>query len=839
MKVYTSIISQSLVRSTNNKTYKIISYNDGSIIIQIKLNNKIYYHTVTFEDWFEKLVYFEILNDSPLWRYKIYDKNNNDVDIPRNSGIYCHYDPFCIGIDIFIETELIETYFDKSIALNILISNLYKKMPDYIKFDDTKSYYPNCNIYEPPIDFKIKLYDYQKKSLQKMINIENQLIDNNVEYTVNVKLDDIHVKFNPIKNLKSDISKNFIITTKGGILADEMGLGKTITTLSLITSKPSINNAKMIYSKNNEYWKIASKATLIICPSHIAKQWENEAIKSNPKLKIQSILSRKDHEKIIYKDIINADIIITSHQFLMSFKYYPCLHYRRITPASYIAKNRNIALKEYFTRNIINSNEIDDDVYEILCQHDLPLFEFFSFHRMIIDEGHEIFGEMLTNHSLASYMSSWLSEIDSQYNWYISGSPFINIKGLLNCMKFLNLTLTDPSLDLSFDCETLKELKLKKFNNIIEKKYLWENILSQICIRHKKSDVSNIIEFLGYEEKIEWITFTELESNLYKSKEYKISMEGLQQLCCHPLILDSCRQIFKGVEVDLSVMESKLIEHHENVIKVTTIKIQKLDPTNQAYHMLKKSYETTLNESKYLLSILNKLNNTELQEDLDNNCSICLDIITDGSLTKCGHIFCNGCIKTCLQYKSICPMCKKSLTNTEIFVINKKPVTVSENNPLIEKYGSKLGKLIMMIRNIVIEPDSRIIVFSQWDFMLLLIGKTLSENGIANCFVKGNVWARNSAINKFKNGKTLSGEDNKVIMLSLKNSASGTNLIEASHIFFVEPINGFINEIRSIEAQAIGRACRIGQTKKIQVYRILVKDTIEENIYNNIYCKNE
>jgi SNF2 family DNA or RNA helicase len=122
--------------------------------------------------------------------------------------------------------------------------------------------------------------------------------------------------------------------------------------------------------------------------------------------------------------------------------------------------------------------------------------------------------------------------------------------------------------------------------------------------------------------------------------------------------------------------------------------------------------------------------------------------------------------------------------------------------------------------------------------MLSLIGKTLSENGVANCFVKGNVWSRNGAINKFKNGKTLSGEDNKVIMLSLKNSASGTNLIEASHIFFVEPINAEINEIRAIESQAIGRACRLGQKKKVELYRILVKDTIEEDIYNS-YHKNE
>ena len=105
--------------------------------------------------------------------------------------------------------------------------------------------------------------------------------------------------------------------------------------------------------------------------------------------------------------------------------------------------------------------------------------------------------------------------------------------------------------------------------------------------------------------------------------------------------------------------------------------------------------------------------------------------------------------------------------------------------------------------------------------MLNLIGKSLSDNGVSNSFVKGNVWSRNSAISKFKLGKDSSGEDNKVIMLSLSNSASGTNLTEATHIIFVEPINSNTDEMKAIEGQAIGRACRLGQENKVKVMRIL------------------
>ena len=147
----------------------------------------------------------------------------------------------------------------------------------------------------------------------------------------------------------------------------------------------------------------------------------------------------------------------------------------------------------------------------------------------------------------------------------------------------------------------------------------------------------------------------------------------------------------------------------------------------------------------------------------------------------------------------------------------------------------KLGKLISVIRHLTNNDDNRIIVFSQWDNMLNLLSKTLSENGVGNSIVKGNVWTRNSAITKFKNGVNKLGEDNKVIMLSLTNAASGTNLTEASHIFFIEPIDASRKEIRAIEGQAIGRACRLGQKNKVNIVRILARNTIEEEIFNKNY----
>ena len=53
-----------------------------------------------------------------------------------------------------------------------------------------------------------------------------------------------------------------------------------------------------------------------------------------------------------------------------------------------------------------------------------------------------------------------------------------------------------------------------------------------------------------------------------------------------------------------------------------------------------------------------------------------------------------------------------------------------------------------------------------------------------------------------------------MIMLSLENAASGTNLVEATHIILIDPVAGTKEQAQAVEAQAIGRAHRMGQDKQ-------------------------
>jgi SNF2 family DNA or RNA helicase len=216
-------------------------------------------------------------------------------------------------------------------------------------------------------------------------------------------------------------------------------------------------------------------------------------------------------------------------------------------------------------------------------------------------------------------------------------------------------------------------------------------------------------------------------------------------------------------------------------------------------------------------------------DDLET-CGICMGSITGNDLgvTKCGHIFCYGCVKPFIQKQNKCPICQQKVTNNDIYMVEKAPdkteETIEFKNKLelIQLVGTKLANLIFYLK----KNDKRTIIFSQWDDLLHKVGDVLNEYGIKNVYCRGNVWLRDRAIREFSDSDNV-----KVIMLSSEGSASGTNLTKAEQVILLDPVYGSYEYRRNTEWQAIGRAYRLGQTKEVNVVRFIVRDTIEEEIY--------
>ena len=132
-------------------------------------------------------------------------------------------------------------------------------------------------------------------------------------------------------------------------------------------------------------------------------------------------------------------------------------------------------------------------------------------------------------------------------------------------------------------------------------------------------------------------------------------------------------------------------------------------------------------------------------------------------------------------------------------------------------WGTKVESLVSDLLDVV-DMGEKSIVFSQWDDMLTIVEQALLANQIHYVKPKGQSKVGSCA-------KAFRGGDIPVLLLNVKSGAEGLTLIEATHVFMVEPLLHC-----GLDAQAINRVHRIGQTSTTYVHRYIIEDTIEVKI---------
>ncbi|MFY0607553.1 MAG: DEAD/DEAH box helicase [Cyclobacteriaceae bacterium] len=146
------------------------------------------------------------------------------------------------------------------------------------------------------------------------------------------------------------------------------------------------------------------------------------------------------------------------------------------------------------------------------------------------------------------------------------------------------------------------------------------------------------------------------------------------------------------------------------------------------------------------------------------------------------------------------------------------------NHPLMvdEAYEGDSGKF-EDIRHMVTKglgKDHKILIFSQFVKHLKIVEQFLMEEKTPYAYLDGSVKDRKAEVEKFQNN-----EDVRVFLISLKAGGLGLNLTEADYVFLLDP---WWNP--AIEAQAVDRAHRIGQTNTVFTYKFIARDTVEEKI---------
>ena len=132
--------------------------------------------------------------------------------------------------------------------------------------------------------------------------------------------------------------------------------------------------------------------------------------------------------------------------------------------------------------------------------------------------------------------------------------------------------------------------------------------------------------------------------------------------------------------------------------------------------------------------------------------------------------------------------------------------------------SSKVTALIEQVVELASEGH-RALVFSSFTGFLKLVRQALDEAGISYSYLDGRTRDRPARIAAFRQG------DDPVFLISLKAGGFGLTLTEADYVFVLDP---WWNP--AAENQAVDRTHRIGQTRSVNVYRMVSTDTIEEKV---------
>jgi hypothetical protein len=260
-------------------------------------------------------------------------------------------------------------------------------------------------------------------------------------------------------------------------------------------------------------------------------------------------------------------------------------------------------------------------------------------------------------------------------------------------------------------------------------------------------------------------------------------------------------------------------------------------------------------------------NDEEGEEDNMNLCFVCFEeytVINPREVLPCAHHLCKTCLRQLLgkRAQNKCPKCRRNFHRNACAEVqesregkckdmeeNGKDIRVGEEEfymdeavqeegeeeeeeeeeeaeeeeeedegPRVEgSWGTKITALVSEVLRLPVED--KCLIFSEWDEMLDIVQQALQTNRVDIVRLKGERTA-GRVRQEFRENESV-----RCMLLNLKSGAKGLTLVEANHVFLLEPIFN-----AATEAQAVNRVFRIGQTKPTVIHRFVVRNTIEENV---------
>ena len=137
----------------------------------------------------------------------------------------------------------------------------------------------------------------------------------------------------------------------------------------------------------------------------------------------------------------------------------------------------------------------------------------------------------------------------------------------------------------------------------------------------------------------------------------------------------------------------------------------------------------------------------------------------------------------------------------------------------IDEPGAKLETLLEQLGE-VLDEGHKVLIFSQFTSFLAILRHHLDQRSVVYEYLDGKTTDRQARVQRFQEDA-----DCRLFLISLKAGGQGLNLTAADYIYILDP---WWNP--AVEAQAVDRAHRIGQTRRVFAYRLIARDTVEEKI---------
>ncbi len=357
-----------------------------------------------------------------------------------------------------------------------------------------------------------------------------------------------------------------------------------------------------------------------------------------------------------------------------------------------------------------------------------------------------------------------------------------------------------------------EDIKESEINTVLQAIAEWLNDNVQRMKKHKKKGESTNI--LTIQERMK-------KSVLFKNVALKELEAARRKWSTHFNLLSDID------ELNQCKRSMRIAYENENLVDLTESEAAFIvEPLNIAALIMEHTSKQAMAEANLRRSnsSLKYLKNQNLNtKEGSAECSICLTKMQqDRAVLRCGHAFhYSPCVEKLIKGGVVkCPMrCDIKTKKEDILIASeKRSDDGSRAKRKIEGcWGTKVDRLISDVLEVV-EKGEKAIIFSGWDDLLSIIEQALLANNIR--FIRPKVIKKLGEYMKEYRTKQCN-----VLVMHIKHGAEGLTLVEANHVFLVEPLLS-----HSLDSQAINRIHRIGQTQKTYIHRYLISDTIEMKI---------